>query len=147
MSFTNATTILPLFCPYSYYIWLGIVCEPSWHSSKCKKWAEGQKNCCLKHLSIWHRQMLKKKAFFWQESCQLQDWLLKINDKMTNIKNLKDEIMSFQKVIDNDNLEAIKSSTNNLTLSYYFIFFDENLTLPNHLVESNKLLAFFKSIV
>ena len=66
---------------------------------------------------------------------------------MTKIKNLKDEMMLFEKVMDNNNLETTKSLTHNFTSVYYFIFSDKTTTPLIYPIESNKLLVFFKFIV
>ena len=147
MFFINATSNFPLFYPYICCIWLGIVCKPFCSSLKYKKYSESRKNCCLRHLSIRYRQMSKEKTFLWQKSYQLQEWLSKIDDRMTEIENLKDEIMSFKEMIDDNNLEITKSFTNNFILVYYFIFSDETFTSLIYPTKSNKLLAFAKLFV
>ena len=65
---------------------------------------------------------------------------------MTKIENLEDKVMSIKDAVDNDNLKIIKFLTNNFTI-YYSVFSNKAFTLPNHLVESNKLLVSFESIV
>ena len=65
---------------------------------------------------------------------------------MTEIEDLKDKVMLVEKTVEDDNLETIESSTNNLTF-YHSVFFNKNLTLSNYLAKSDKLLTFFKFIV
>ena len=68
MFFTSTTTILSLFRPYPCCIQLEILCKLSKHSSKCKKCAEGWRNCCLQIFSVRFWQLLKEKLSFQQES-------------------------------------------------------------------------------
>ena len=77
----------------------------------------------------------------------MREWLSKIDDKITEIKNLEDEMMLFKKVMNNDNLEITKSPTNNFTYVYHSIFFNKILTFLIHLAESNKLLVSIKLLV
>ena len=66
---------------------------------------------------------------------------------MMEIKSLKDKIMSFEKKVNNDNLETTKSFISNFTSAYYFIFSNKTLTFLTHPAESNKLFAFVKLLV
>ena len=146
MSSTNTITILLLFCPCPCCIWLRIVYEPSKHSFKYKKCAKGQRNCCLRCFSVRFWQLLKKKAFLQQENWQLRERLARIDDKMTEIEDLKNKVMLVKNAVDNNNQKTTESSTNNLTF-YHSVLFNEALTTPNHPVKSDKLLGSFKSIV
>ena len=65
---------------------------------------------------------------------------------MTEIENLEDKVMSIKDGVDNNNQETTKSPIHNLTF-YHSVPTDEVSTLLNHPVESNELLASFKSIV
>ena len=64
---------------------------------------------------------------------------------MTEIKNLKGEVMSVKDAEDNNNPETTNFPTNDLTF-YYFFLTDKVSTFPNHPVESDELLASFESI-
>ena len=55
-------------------------------------------------------------------------------------------MMLIKETVDNDNLEIIGFFTNNITF-YHSIFSNKASTPSNHLVKSNKLLVFFKSVV
>ena len=146
MSFISFTIVLSLFHSCPCCVWLEIVYKFSWYSLKCKKCAEGWKNCHLQHSSIRFRWLLKEKAFYRQESCQLQKWLSKIDDRMTKIKDLEDKVMSVKDAIDNNNPDTTESPTNDFIL-YHSVFSNKALTLSNHLAESNELLASFESII
>ena len=60
---------------------------------------------------------------------------------MTEIENLKNKMISFEKMVDNDNLETIESLTNNLTSIYYSIFSDETFISPIHQAKFDELFA------
>ena len=100
----------------------------------------------MRRFSVRFCQLLKEKASLQQESRYLQEWLVAIDDKMTEIEDLEDKVISIKDAVDNNNQETIESSTNDF-ISYYFIFIDEVSTLTNHPVEFDKLLTFFESIV
>ena len=65
---------------------------------------------------------------------------------MTEIKDLEDEVILVKNAIDNNKLEIIKSSTNNI-IFYYSVFSDEALTPSNYPVKFDKLFAFFEFVV
>ena len=65
---------------------------------------------------------------------------------MTEIENLKDKVMSVEDAIDNNNQETTESPINDLTF-YHSVLIDEVFTPLDHLVESDKLFASFKSVV
>ena len=88
---------------------------------------------------------MKEKATFQQESQYLQKRLAAINDRMTEIKDLKDEVISVKDAIDNNNQETTESLTNNLTF-YHSVLTDKVSTSSNHPMEFNKLLTSFESI-
>ena len=90
--------------------------------------------------------IVERESVFPTKSRQLQKQLSKINDRITEIEDLEDKVMSVKDAVDNNNLETAESPTNNLTF-YHFVFSDEALTLPNHLAESDKLFASFEFII
>ena len=65
---------------------------------------------------------------------------------MTAIEDLENEVILVKDAIDNDNQETTESPTNNL-IFYYSVLINEASILLNYLVESDKLLASFKSVV
>ena len=99
----------------------------------------------MRQSSVRFHRLLKKKATFQQESQYLRERLAAINDKMTEIKDLEDEVMTVEDAVDNNNQETIESPTQNLTF-YHSVFTDKISTLLNHPVKSDKLLASFKSV-
>ena len=88
---------------------------------------------------------MKEKASLRQENWYLQEWLAAINDKMTEIKNLEDKVMSVKDAEDNNNLETTKSLTNDL-IFYHSFLTDKVSTFLNYSVESEELLASFESV-
>ena len=64
---------------------------------------------------------------------------------MTEIKDLKNKMMTVKNAIDNNNQETTKFLTQNLTF-YHLVPTEEISTFLNYLVEFDKLLAFFESI-
>ena len=145
MSSTSATTFFSLFrlCPYC--IRLRIVCKSSKYSSKYKKCVEGRRNCCLRRSSIRFHQLLRKKAFLRQESQYLRERLAAIDDKMTEIEDIKEKVMSIKDVEDYKNQKTSESPTNNL-IFYHSVLTDKVSTSLNHLMESDELLASFESV-
>ena len=111
MSNTNATTLSPLFCLCPRCIRLRIICKLSKDSSKCKKYAEDKRNCCLRQSSVRFRPLLKEKASFRQESQYLREQLAVINNRMTEIEDLEDEVMTVEDAVDNNNQETTESPT------------------------------------
>ena len=65
---------------------------------------------------------------------------------MIEIEDLEDKMISVEDAVDNNNQETTGSPTNDLTF-YYSVLIDKVSTSPNHPVESNKLLVFFKSVI
>ena len=63
------------------------------------------------------------------------------------IKNLKDKMMLFEKMVNNNNLKTIESPINSLTPVYHFIFPDKTLTFSTYSVKSNKLFVSIKLLV
>ena len=140
MSSDNTTITLSLFRLCNHCIRLGIVCKLSLKYFKCRKYFKDWRNCCLVHLSVKHRQILKETTFLQQENCQLQDQLLKINDRIIKIESMKEKIMLFEEVENTDNPETIKFLINNYILVYYLIFSDKSFTPLVYLRKFNKLL-------
>ena len=68
-----------------------------------------------------------------------------IDDKMTEIEDLEDKVMTVEDAVDNNDQEIPKSPTQDLTF-YHLVLTHEISTLLNHSVESNKLLASFESV-
>ena len=62
---------------------------------------------------------MKEKAFFYKKNGQLQEYLSKIDNKMTKIKSMGEKIMLFEKTVDDNIPEIIKSSINIFTPVYY----------------------------
>ena len=76
----------------------------------------------------------------------MQEQLAKIDDRITEIEDLENKVMSVKDVVNNNNQETIEYPTNNYTF-YHSVFSDKTPISPNHLVKSNKLLASFESVV
>ena len=60
---------------------------------------------------------------------------------MTEIESIKEEIILFKEMIDDNNPETTEFLTNNLTSVYHSIFFDKTLTSLVYPMESDKLLV------
>lgn len=55
-----------------------------------------------------------KKIAFRKKNCELQEWLSKINNKITKIEELKNKMMLFERVINENSLESAKFLANNI---------------------------------
>ena len=64
---------------------------------------------------------------------------------MTKIKDLKDKVMTVKDAVDNNKQETTESPTQDL-IFYHSVLIDKISTPLNHPVESDKLLASFKSV-
>ena len=69
-----------------------------------------------------------------------------IDNRMTKIEDLEDKVMSVKDAVNNNNQKTIEFFTID-HIFYQSVFTNEVFTLSNHLMESDKLLAFFKSVV
>ena len=65
---------------------------------------------------------------------------------MTEIEDLENKVMLVKDAVNNNNQKTTKFPTNNLTF-YHSVLTDDASTPPNHPMESDKLLAFFESVV
>ena len=89
---------------------------------------------------------MKEKAFLQQENWHLQEWLAKIDDKITEIEDLEDKVILVEDTMDNNNQETTESPIYDFTF-YHSVFTNEASTPSNYPLESDKLLASFESIV
>ena len=64
---------------------------------------------------------------------------------MSEIKDLKDKVITVEDAVDNNKQETTESPTQDLTF-YHLVLTDKISTPPNHPVESDKLLTSFKSV-
>ena len=64
---------------------------------------------------------------------------------MTEIEDLKDEVMTVEDAVDNNEQEITESPIQDL-IFYHSVLSDEISTPLNHPVESDKLLASFESV-
>ena len=64
---------------------------------------------------------------------------------MTEIEDLKDEVMTVENAVNNNDQETTESPTQDLTF-YYSVLTDKISTPLNHLVKSDELLTSFKSV-